>query len=347
MRGRATISHRMQPGYRHLLPGLVCGALWLGGPVAPVRADQLVLTPVADQSFSDFSTIPTADGAILYAGYGFITDEHWTGLVRFDLTAIPPGSIVYGVELTLHESYIYPIYATDVALHPALTAWTEGLATWYAPWSTPGGDFGAESAAANAVAPGPTVFGSTAALVADVQGWVDAPSSNHGWFVIERTWFAVTAEWHSRSAANPALWPTLVVDYAPPPVNHCVGAFNSAGTSATLGWTGSFAHAQNAFTLTLAGGMPNGTGFFFCGGGEQLTPWGNGYLCVDGQLVRLPPVVPFSPSGAVARTLDLNAGPAQLLVPGSTWSFQCKYRDIPAGGALFNSSDGLRVTFAP
>lgn len=36
-----------------------------------------------------------------------------------------------------------------------------------------------------------------------------------------------------------------------------------------------------------------------------------------------------------------------LLNPGETWNFQLWYRDTAAGGAGFNLSDGLRVTFLP
>ncbi|MBI5364287.1 MAG: DNRLRE domain-containing protein [Planctomycetes bacterium] len=333
---------------RHAPRLLASAALLVGGPLLPSRADLLVTNPSADQSIGQGgSPMHIADGPFLFAGDDPFYSDYWRSVLRFDLTSIPPGSLVHRVEVILQETATVGVGPGEVALRPALTAWTEGTATWFAPWNAPGGDFGAESAVTDAYAPGPTVFASTPALVGDVQTWVDLPASNHGWFAIERTFGAALAYWLARTSPDPALWPVLIVEYTLPPANHCVGAPNSAGTSATLGWTGSFAHAQNAFTLTLAGGVPNVAGIFFCGDGEQQTPWGNGFLCADGQLVRLPPAVTLSPSGAAARTLDLDAGAGLHLVPGSTWSFQCKYRDVPAGGALFNSSDALRVTFAP
>ena len=51
----------------------------------------------------------------------------------------------------------------------------------------------------------------------------------------------------------------------------------------------------------------------------------------------------------IARAL-LDAAPpnpsGQVAV-GETWNFQFLYRDLAGGGALFNLTDGLGVTFCP
>ena len=39
--------------------------------------------------------------------------------------------------------------------------------------------------------------------------------------------------------------------------------------------------------------------------------------------------------------------PSGQITAGSTWNFQFWYRDPAAGGADFNLSDGLEVTFCP
>jgi hypothetical protein len=98
------------------------------------------------------------------------------------------------------------------SLHRASADWGEGTsfasggggdlatpqdATWLArfhnappgvpsvPWLMPGGDFDLQpSATAMLAGLGPAVFVSSARLVSDVQGWVDAPSNNHGWFLL-------------------------------------------------------------------------------------------------------------------------------------------------------------------
>lgn len=192
---------------------------------------------------------------------------------------------------------------------------------------------------------GTWVLPSTPNSVAAVQQWLDQPSTNFGLYLStqELVRFA--------SRENGALpGPRLVVEYLPPcgaVVNECVGVPNSTGQGATLGWSGSTSVAQNAFTVTLAGGVPNSAGFFFFGPDAQQIPWGNGALCVDGHLYRLLPAVGFTPSGTAQRAIDFQTGPASVVAPYSTWRFQCKYRDVAPGGALFNASDALRVTFCP
>ena len=48
-------------------------------------------------------------------------------------------------------------------------------------------------------------------------------------------------------------------------------------------------------------------------------------------------------------TLDYTNPPqaAGQITVGSTWNFQFRYRDPAAGGAYFNLSDGLEITFCP
>jgi hypothetical protein len=44
---------------------------------------------------------------------------------------------------------------------------------------------------------------------------------------------------------------------------------------------------------------------------------------------------------------NAQAPAAGALVSGSTWFFQCWFRDTAAGGSNTNLSNGLRVTFVP
>jgi hypothetical protein len=126
-------------------------------------------------------------------------------LLRFDLSTIAPGSVIEGVELKLFETKSRENY--DVSLHRVLQAWGEGTsnggsagapgtatagdATWLnavlpgIAWNTPGGDFeSVASATTNVGFEGAFYAWSSAQMVADVQSWVDAPSSNHGWILI-------------------------------------------------------------------------------------------------------------------------------------------------------------------
>jgi hypothetical protein len=127
-------------------------------------------------------------------------------LVRFDLSALPPGSQVLEVQL---EAFMVRLREPQtIGLHRLTSSWGEGAAnggeagvgapatpgdaTWShrfwpsQPWSTRGGDYLLSASASTPVAgwPAPVVWTSTPALVDDVQGWVENPASNHGWIMI-------------------------------------------------------------------------------------------------------------------------------------------------------------------
>ncbi len=79
------------------------------------------------------------------------------------------------------------------------------------------------------------------------------------------------------------------------------------------------------------------------------TPFGNGFLCVGPGATgnaRLP-VEQADLTGVLAYSLDFGSPPtsATQIIAGSTWNFQAWFRDPAAGGAFFNLSDGVRVTF--
>ena len=95
--------------------------------------------------------------------------------------------------------------------------------------------------------------------------------------------------------------------------------------------------------LTLsAGPVPNDVGLFFYGPGQAQVPFGNGFRCVSGLIVRLNPPGPAT-NNTANRALDLAA---QGIGVGSVF-FQYWYRDPQGGGALFNLSDGVEVVFVP
>jgi hypothetical protein len=161
-------------------------------------------------------------------------------LVRFDLGAIPQGMQVVSASLTLYESRARDEHAVD--LHRVLAPWGEGAssggsqgegdqaeagdATWrwrdyrVAEWATPGGDF-VPTASARTLVGLPNAFytwGSTPGLVADVQGWLADPSSNHGWMLIGAEIDAQNAKrFDSGESAVASLRPLLVVQVSPVP----------------------------------------------------------------------------------------------------------------------------------
>ena len=74
--------------------------------------------------------------------------------------------------------------------------------------------------------------------------------------------------------------------------------------------------------------------------------FGNGYRCVGGSVYRLSAQAANS-FGEADRLLDLAHMPNGQIVPGQPWNFQFWYRNPAGGGAGFNLSNGLSVTFCP
>lgn len=127
----------------------------------------------------------------------------------------------------------------------------------------------------------------------------------------------------------------------------CSATDNSTTTVATIRWTGDCSRSAGDFGL-FAAPVPDEVGGFFvadstANGGSGF-PMGNGLLCVAGNIVRLPvrKVVDNILADRIVLT-DVTVG----IPSGSTRTFQAWFRDTAAGGAGFNLSDGLQVTFAP
>lgn len=163
-------------------------------------------------------------------------------LIHFDIAAaIPAGATINAATLTLYMSRTAAA-AEIVSLHRTLTAWGEGAsdapaeegggtnaepgdATWLhrfyadALWTTPGGDFEpVASDSAVVIADGFYSWGSTGALIADVQNWLDNPAQNYGWTILGNEEFDQTAKrFDSREHPEPARRPSLTIDFTPIP----------------------------------------------------------------------------------------------------------------------------------
>ena len=148
-------------------------------------------------------------------------------LIAFDVAgSVPAGSVILSVELTLSMDRTIA-GPEDITLHPVTTDWGEGAsdasgeegggalaqpgdATWIHTffdtdfWTTEGGDFDATASATQTVAGlGDYVWGSTPAMVADVQSWLDDPTGNHGWILIgNELGIATTKRFESRESGN-------------------------------------------------------------------------------------------------------------------------------------------------
>jgi hypothetical protein len=231
--------------------------------VAP--ADTVTLNPVADNTLIQDAAGAYSAGAS-YNVYSGRVGSNGSGtfrraLIRFDVSAIPPGSTVTSVQLRMYMSQGQGGTRAH-SLHRMSASWGEagsfsfggagapaqtGDATWLhrswpgTPWATPGGDFvSAPSATQNISGIAWYTWGSTGALVADVQSWVSDPTQNFGWMLRgdesqERT----AKRFDSRQSSNPNTKPQLIVTFTPPSSNpadiNSDGAVNGLDLTVLLG----------------------------------------------------------------------------------------------------------------
>ena len=160
------------------------------------------------------------------------------GLIGFDIAAeVPAGATVTGVSLTLKMSRTLASEVL-VSLHRVTADWQEGKqhasgnegsgtqadaepgdVTWThrvfgsLAWENEGGDFSAEASATALI--GDIEFytwGPTSRLVADVQGWLDDPTTNFGWLLLGDESRSRTAK-RFATKDNETDRPMLVVEY--------------------------------------------------------------------------------------------------------------------------------------
>ncbi len=135
---------------------------------------------------------------------------------------------------------------------------------------------------------------------------------------------------------------------------YCVADPNSTGTAAAIGNSGSASLTNNDLVLLATSCPPGQFGVFFYGSEQIDLPFGNGHLCVAGGQIgvfRLNPPVHISGGGNASYDVDYTRPPmtsgAGRVDVGSTWNFQFWFRDPAGGGAGFDTSDALSVTFCP
>ena len=133
--------------------------------------------------------------------------------------------------------------------------------------------------------------------------------------------------------------------------NYCFSISNSTGQPALISGSGSSSVAANLVTVFSSPLPANQPGIFYYGPNQIVASFGNGFRCVGAGslgLARLP-VHNSGAAGQLIHLLDLTNPPTvnTQILPGSTWNFQAWYRDPLGGGAFFNLSNGLEITFTP
>jgi uncharacterized repeat protein (TIGR01451 family) len=217
--------------------GTSCGTVQAGGTCANYvskvgvpgvdtgGSEELLLNPSADtyirqdQATDNFNNNRVAVQPDVSGG------NQRVGLINFDLTGIPSGSVINSASLTLVLQNNANGW-TSANLYRLLTLWTAGGATWNdadgagsGDWATSGvfgsSDYttaGAGSIAMNVTADTPTTGDVTNLLKA----WVESGSTNNGFALIGNTQSNDRAEIYSTEDNNGAnTIPLLTVDYQP------------------------------------------------------------------------------------------------------------------------------------
>lgn len=205
---------------------------------APAGAIRVVIACGRDATlFESCGCYASGAGQGLYAG-----ETQYFGARRALLwfavgDSIPVRSHVDSVRLELHSDRTTAGPRVH-SLHRVTADWGEGAsvslggggapaaagdATWThrfyetLQWTTPGGDFeSTPSASASVDGVGTVRWGSTLEMVADVQSWIEDPTTNNGWIMIgEEAAEASAKRFASREFGTVADRPILIVDYTP------------------------------------------------------------------------------------------------------------------------------------
>lgn len=186
-------------------------------------------------------TLSNGAGQFLFAGTTAVGTIR-RGIIGFDIASmVPAGSTITGVTLRLHMSRTN-IGGEVIELHQVLSDWGEsssiafgleggggaaqpGDVTWRHRffdsefWTHAGGDF-SDALSADQFVLGPEYYswGSTAAMVADVQSWLDQPTQAYGWLLKGNEDLPMTAKrFDTRENEEPSFQPVLRVEYTAVP----------------------------------------------------------------------------------------------------------------------------------
>jgi hypothetical protein len=228
-----------------------------GGGVVAIGASQ-------DNSLYEDNAGGLSNGAGEYLFTGVTAlDSIRRGLIQFDIAGnVPAGATIDNVTLTLAMSMTIA-GAEDVGLHRVEQAWGEstsdapgeegiggtaerGDATWVhailgtSLWNTLGGDFDPAPSAVTSVDQAGAY--DWTGMHADVQAWLDDPSSNFGWVIVGNESTQITAKrFNSRENGSEATRPVLVIEYSAAPAVPAVGPWGVAAAALALLGAGTFA----------------------------------------------------------------------------------------------------------
>ncbi|MBK8979988.1 MAG: DNRLRE domain-containing protein [Planctomycetes bacterium] len=328
---------------------------------------QTTLQPVRDNTLYEDPAGATSNGqgTRMFAGRtagGSIR----RGLLAFDVAgSVPAGATVVTATLRL-EAVMTIAGARQLRLHRTSADWGEGSsvatggqgggasaapgdATWThrfrggAAWTRNGGDFAtAASATATATGLGAVTFGTTSALVADVQGWLDVPASSAGWTIVGDEAGTTTAyAFATREEPVATRRPTLTITWNPPAaavVRVGAGCAGSGATPLNLGTTGLPQVPNPTFDLRLTGG-PTGPHAFSAALGLAPVPIPLGNGC---SVLIDPSLLVAATSGNASRVLGLPV-PNQPALLGVRFAMQGVVLDTTLQQVVTSNALELRL----
>jgi hypothetical protein len=217
--------------------------LAIAGAGASAQDQQVSIGPSKDNTLyqDDLGSFSNGAGQYMFVG---TTNSNLLrrAVIAFDIAGnIPTGSTIQSATLTLNMSKTMGA-AIDVDLRPAMQDWGEGTsqgfsgegggapstpgdATWRHTfydsqfWNSEGGDFVTAPSATTSVGGIGQYSWSTTAMAADVQGWLDNPSTNFGWGLVATSFEYLTGaakRFGTRENTDPSSRPVLQVTYTPP-----------------------------------------------------------------------------------------------------------------------------------
>lgn len=209
------------------------------------HADVLQVGAAKDNTLfqNAFGEISNGVGAAIFAGRNAMAnDSIRRGLIAFDISSIPAGSVIESVTLNLYMTQSVS-GDSNVGLHRVTADWGEGAsssgsggagggsgataetgdATWLhrfydaTLWTNAGGDFVAGASATTSVGGVGSYSWSGSGLTADVQNWLDN-GGNFGWLIKGDESRSSTAKrFASHDDQNDPEWqPKLTVTYTVP-----------------------------------------------------------------------------------------------------------------------------------
>ncbi|MGE5175603.1 MAG: multicopper oxidase domain-containing protein [Hyphomicrobiales bacterium] len=236
-------------------PNLSASAGTFVSIVNPTGSDQITIPAIADNSIFSESDSSYGGGQCIQVGRP--NQNRGTtvlirrGLVRFDLSSIPPGSQVVSARLNLFRlEQGGP--GTRLRLYRLTQDWGEGTSgsgqsctpppkqfgnapsesssTWNyrfygsgARWEnesgapSPGGAIASAFSDSELVSPFASYFGlESIGITNDVAAWVRDPTTNHGWALLgDEAVLGTGMRFASRQDSLPAHWPSLTISFSP------------------------------------------------------------------------------------------------------------------------------------